>query len=89
MRDASPTGGALGQVSERELALLNGALGSLKQSQTKEQLRANLANVKRIYNQIVNGVDVPTGDPWTTGGDGGGNADAEADRLIQQYGGAQ
>jgi hypothetical protein len=89
MRDASPTGGALGQVSEKELALLTGALGSLKQSQTQEQLRSNLANVKRIYNQIVNGVDVPDGNPWTGGNDAANDADTEADRLIQQYGGAR
>ena len=31
MRDASPTGGALGQVSDNELRLLSSALGSLSQ----------------------------------------------------------
>ena len=42
MREESPTGGALGQVSERELSLLNASLGSLSQMQSKEQLRTNL-----------------------------------------------
>ena len=37
MRDDSPTGGALGQVSERELSL-NASLGSLSQMQSEEQL---------------------------------------------------
>jgi hypothetical protein len=42
MRDNSPTGGALGQVSERELALLQAAQQAIYQSQTKEQLQKNL-----------------------------------------------
>src|SRR5690606_15445362 len=33
MRDSSPTGGALGQVSERELAFLQSTIGNLEQSQ--------------------------------------------------------
>lgn len=46
MRDASPTGGALGQVSERELALLNSVLGAISQSQSPQQLEANLRRLK-------------------------------------------
>ena len=46
MRDASPTGGALGQVSERELALLNSVLGAVAQSQTDDQLIDNLRRLK-------------------------------------------
>lgn len=42
MRDSSPTGGALGQVTERELALLSATVASLRQSQSPEQLRQNL-----------------------------------------------
>lgn len=42
MRDNSPTGGALGQVTERELALLGATVASLRQSQSPEQLRRNL-----------------------------------------------
>ena len=38
MRNNSPTGGALGQVSERELHLLNSVLGSLDQWQSPEDL---------------------------------------------------
>lgn len=49
MRDKSPTGGALGQVSERELAQLNASLGSLEQSQDAEQFRRNLMRVKDHY----------------------------------------
>jgi hypothetical protein len=42
MRDNSPTGGALGQVSERELALLQATWSNLEQSQSPEQLRQRL-----------------------------------------------
>lgn len=49
MRDASPTGGALGQVSERELALLQSTIASLKVGQSQEQLKNNLQKVKTHY----------------------------------------
>lgn len=42
MRAASPTGGALGSVTERELAFLQNTVASLDQSQSDEQLRKNL-----------------------------------------------
>jgi len=48
MRDASPTGGALGQVSEMENRLLQSVWGSVEQSQTKEQLVENLQQIKNI-----------------------------------------
>lgn len=48
MRDNSPTGGALGQVSEWELQLLQSVLGSLEQAQTKEQFTYNLNRIKEI-----------------------------------------
>lgn len=46
MREASKTGGALGQVSERELALLQSALGGLRQDQTPEGFKNNLTQIK-------------------------------------------
>lgn len=49
MRDASPTGGALGQVSERELSLLEGALEVLDQATTQDQLVNALNDVRRHY----------------------------------------
>lgn len=48
MRDNSPTGGALGQVSEWELVLLQSVLGSLEQSQTKEQFTYNLDRLQKV-----------------------------------------
>jgi hypothetical protein len=46
MRAASPTGGALGNVTERELELLQAVQGSLQQSQSREQFQSNLLRRK-------------------------------------------
>lgn len=45
MRAASPTGGALGAISDRELSLLGSTVASLRQNQDPAQLRANLGKV--------------------------------------------
>ena len=55
MRDASPTGGALGQVSTFENELLQAVFGSLAQSQSPEQLRYNLMRLQNTYNDIIHG----------------------------------
>lgn len=55
MREASPTGGALGQVSDKENQLLQATLGSLKQSQSQEQFTYNLKRLKNIYLDIIHG----------------------------------
>lgn len=55
MRDASPTGGALGGVSAPELTLLESAKGALEQSQSPQQLKDNLIRVQNIYLDIVHG----------------------------------
>lgn len=55
MRDASPTGGALGQVSERELSFLQSVFGSLEQDQSAEELRYNLELLRYVYNSIIHG----------------------------------
>ena len=57
MRNASKTGGALGQVSNIELRLLSSSLGNLKQSNNKEEFQRNLDQVKKVYNEIVHGKD--------------------------------
>lgn len=51
MRAASPTGGALGQVTERELELLMNSAGSLDQSQSTQAFRQQLA---RMRTQLAN-----------------------------------
>jgi hypothetical protein len=55
MREASPTGGALGQVTERELANLQAAIGNLSQYQNEDQLKDNMRRVKNIYLDIIHG----------------------------------
>jgi len=55
MRDASPTGGALGQVSEMELRQLNAAFGDFEQSKTPEELKYNLEFALHTYFNIVHG----------------------------------
>lgn len=55
MRAASPTGGALGQVSDFENKLLQATIGNLEQAQDKDQLLYNLRRVKDIYLDIIHG----------------------------------
>jgi len=49
MRDNSPTGGALGAVTEKEIKFLQDMQGSLEQSQTAEDLRANLKRLDEFF----------------------------------------
>lgn len=49
MRAASPTGGALGQVSNRELAALESAVASLDQGLSPKALRENLKQIETSY----------------------------------------
>lgn len=53
MRDNSPTGGALGQVTELELGLLQSVYGALEQSQTKEQFVYNLERLKKTKQKFA------------------------------------
>jgi len=55
MREASPTGGALGQVSVFELEQLNAAFGNLDQTNNPVELRENLINLIHVYNNIIHG----------------------------------
>lgn len=60
MRDASPTGGALGQVSEREIDFLQKLGGSLNLTQSDEQLQSNLNQVKQSF-EVLKLVNSPVG----------------------------
>lgn len=55
MRQQSPTGGALGQVTERELAFLQSVAGSLDQSQNQEELTDNLNRLWNAYQDVIHG----------------------------------
>lgn len=56
MRDASPTGGALGQVAVQELVALQSSVASLDIAQSPEQLKKNLDAVKRHYQNWRNAI---------------------------------
>ena len=60
MRQNSPTGAALGAVSDADLALLRSALGSVELSQGEDQLRYNLNRLWNLYQDTVHG---PNGGP--------------------------
>ena len=53
MREASPTGGALGGIAVEELRMLQSVMGSLNTAQTPDQLKANLARLKEVYEPIA------------------------------------
>lgn len=54
MREASPTGGALGPVSDFENRLLQAVMGSLEQAQDGKQIVKNLDRLERIYSRVIN-----------------------------------
>lgn len=54
MRQASPTGGALGQVSERELMYLQSVAGTLDPNQSEPAFRRQLQKVKEEIERVVN-----------------------------------
>ena len=68
MREASPTGGALGQVAVQELTFLQAALSNLDPGQSQDQLKKNLNQVKthfenwkKIVQQAPKESDAPAG----------------------------
>lgn len=64
MRDASPTGGALGQVAVQELQALQATVGSLELGQTRQELQKNLDKIELHYNNWLNAVGgTPTKQP--------------------------
>lgn len=57
MRDASKTGGALGQVSEQEIELLGSTVASLTTKQGPEQLIENLRIVEDTFRRMKEGAE--------------------------------
>lgn len=53
MRDASPTGGALGQVSNQEIDFLQSTLNNLNQDQSQEQFNKQLQILENQYLQTI------------------------------------
>ena len=59
MRDASKTGGALGQVTERELQLLQITIAAIEPDLSPEDLCRNLNKVRRVMLAIAHGEQDP------------------------------
>ena len=55
MRKNSPTGGALGNVTERELKMLQDSYGSIDQYGDPNLLRKRLDDLQRIFHEVVHG----------------------------------
>jgi GH24 family phage-related lysozyme (muramidase) len=75
MRAASPTGGALGSITENELTLLSSTLSSLTQKQSPEQFKRNVQQLREIYSTIRQKADAyPNAAQFGFGGDASGSA---------------
>ena len=53
MRDESPTGGALGAISERELELLQSTIASLDQGLPSDEFQGNMRKVMSAYSRVL------------------------------------
>ena len=67
MKSESPTGGALGAVSERELGDLQAVLGYLNTDQSPEQLESNLNKVEGFYKKLASGSQSTRGGAQSVG----------------------
>lgn len=68
MRNASKTGGALGQVSERELDLLGATVANLRIDQSTEQLNQNLRFVEQMFIKMQQGAAADLANGFGTSG---------------------
>jgi hypothetical protein len=82
MREASPTGGALGSITEKELSDLRATLGSIGRSQSDAQLIQNLTRLENMYSEIKRKADaypggtaMPSVTPSINGSQGTQNSD--------------
>jgi hypothetical protein len=57
MRLSSPTGGALGNVSNFEVDTLQKTIGSLEIGQQTEHLLESIARIEKMYAEIIHGSD--------------------------------
>lgn len=80
MREASPTGGALGAVAVQELTALQSTVSSLDQGQSPAQLRQSLDKIERHYQNwlktVTGGAQSATPAP----------ASPSLDDLLKKYG---
>lgn len=89
MRESSPTGGALGSVTENELKLLESAIGSLERS-NPDDLAYNLKRVQEIYDRVMQkAAAYPNASQFGFGGGakpaGGQSGPVDIDALLEKY----
>lgn len=87
MRAASKTGGALGQVSDKEMQLLESSLGALDQAQSPANLKAQL---EKIEQSLARWEAAKAGRPDVSGAPDVKNMNdpkARAAELLKKYGG--
>lgn len=53
MRESSPTGGALGQITERELELLKSTVANLDPNQSQDAFLGNLETARKFYADML------------------------------------
>lgn len=88
MRENSPTGGALGQVTERELDLLKSSIANLDPNQSQDQFLQNLSEARASYRAMlarIEGENEPQADGVAAGrtiGTGITNAPAPNDTPV-------
>jgi hypothetical protein len=82
MRDASPTGGALGQVAVQELVALQSTIASLDQDQSPAQLRDALDKIEKSYANWRE--TVRQAGKATVGGQSGGSNEIDFNSLPKR-----
>ena len=85
MRRNSPTGGALGQVTEKEIKFLQSVLGSLSTAQGENQLDANLTAAKRAINESFQRMRDAYIEDFGQDPGVGGQSEDDIDALINRY----
>lgn len=86
MKRASPSGGALGAISESEMRLLTSARESLDREQSPAQLRRNLNAVKTHYTNWANAVMQARGQGGNSKAAPAVASKANHDALLDKYG---
>jgi len=83
MRQNSPTGGALGQVAVQEIEFLQSVISNLEQSQSVDQLRNNLSEVRQA--KIDSDARIQAAYEADFGRFSGGSTTAPAAQRVRTY----